>query len=112
MTKQSELNISNALPDRTALVFDKRLTPDARDVGFFASFPSSDAHDFKLACFSLSPIEDETTKNAEKHATLLSYVFKIFKTSFKNVMDLIGYSCVTSMISATKSRNSLIGCAG
>lgn len=110
MTKRTELNISNALPDRIALVFDGHLIRDAHFVGFFASFPSSSAHGSELACMALPTTEYETIKSAEEHKTFLLYVLRIFKTSFENVTVLIGDSFATDQIIATKLKKPLIRC--
>lgn len=41
-------------------------SPDADYVGFFASFLSSNAHGFELACLALSPMEDEMSQNTRR----------------------------------------------
>lgn len=74
---------------RIMLSYDVHLTSNTQYVGVFASYPSSKAHAFELACLALSLMKDETTQL--QISSIVSLVCNWhFKKSFENVTDVIG----------------------
>lgn len=62
-------------------------------------------------CLALSPLEEETTKDAHEHIQFLSFVLELFVKSIKNVVAFAGYNYNVNPAISSHMGVPLIGCA-
>lgn len=59
------------LPSRFAVVFEGQSTPEAHYVGVFGTYPANNRDGTSSVCLALSPLDDETSHDAEERMTFL-----------------------------------------
>lgn len=95
--------------DKHELVFVGPVATEACYVNLFASYPVTPSPELHSLWLELSPLENKTTWNDEKHILFVFFVFTIYKKSFENVVAIIGDNCTTNQCIAIKLRLPLIG---
>lgn len=104
-------NICTTLSDRFVFVFDKQTTPEAHYVAVFATYPLENSVGCHSACLAMSPLENETTHDADKHSRILNFELSVFGKDASNVATLIGNNCNVNRSISTKTGVQLKGCA-
>lgn len=88
-----EKNISTALLDWLSHVIDRQTTPQAHHVSVLATYPSQNNASYQFVCLTMSPLEDGTAHDAEKHVKFLYFVRNVFGKDMTNMVEIIRDSC-------------------
>ena len=112
VTKQVELDIAKALPDKFALVFDGWTCTQSSThyLNIIASYLGSTGKP-ETALLAFSTFHDESSFKAVDHKSLLETTLAIFGKSLTNVVCLVGDNCAVNQKLATDCGLPLVGCA-
>lgn len=104
-------NFSRMLPEKFALILDRKTMPEANYFAVFATFSKEGAFGYGSASLAFSPSEDETSQSADEHTNILGSVPSVSRKSSLNIISLIGDSSKVNRLISTKKRIPLLGCA-
>ena len=111
LTELVEQKLAKMLPDKISLVLDGCSSYSNHYTAIYATYPTQNAVEYEIKLSTLSPLNDESTLDANEHIEFITFILDVYGKDMSNDWAMIRDNISVNKSVSTKLNMSLIGCA-